>query len=160
MLRATILIACLAATAAYAQEADDPCAPSDGPRISEGLPGQGCRGGVVINRGPEVAPEASEVREEEPEPERRRVIRRPVSPWGDGYSSRIYIPRYAPVAVPARQPQLSFTYRDDNVFLRIGPAPHRQPRKYRDYVPEPETAASGGIGFGASANTRGRTQLR
>ena len=148
MTRTSFALAAIAAFAlgapASAQEAaaSSDCVAGAKPVVSEGLPTRPCaaNSGVVVNRGPEVAPEPSAVAPEpEPEPTTtiRRVIRR--SPFATTYRSSSYaVPYYYPVAPRTRSgPSFGVVIQTDDVYLRFGDAYPRPVRPRYPHWPNP-----------------------
>ncbi|MEM9032154.1 MAG: hypothetical protein AAGB18_05860 [Pseudomonadota bacterium] len=138
-LAGVLLMSIGAAQAQHASQGED-CASASGPVISEGMPGANCARdtGVIVNRGPEVAPEPSEAAPAY----RPRFHTAPASsgseaydPWGQ--RSRIYLHPSKRHARRAASPGFRIVYRDDNVYLRIGNGPHRgsKHRPTRGHVP-------------------------
>lgn len=115
---------------------DAGCAGGSKPVVSEGLPRRPCTAatGVVINRGPAVAPEPSEAQPAwaPPEPVRRRSA--PRDPFGYDRSSTL-VPVYPLLPRPRQDPSFRFVLRTDDVYLRIGdgraaPWPRPRPRHH------------------------------
>ena len=111
------------------------CAPGARPVVSAGLPRLACASSsnVVINRGPEITPEPSEVRIE-PRVEVQAtppVVTRPVTVLRP---AAVY-PSY-PYPEPRRRASgLTLVYEDDNVSLRIGQGYPRRTDAHRPRFP-------------------------